>query len=137
MKKLSSTLLFITFLAFVLSSCTKSTEEKAKELSEAKIKESLIIPDSYDLASIEVDSAFTPYDDPQFYELTIELAKDGTAIEQAKRDMDDAQSSIALWESPYQTSYGLNEQNQAKAKYRQAKKAESDATEHAKALLKK
>lgn len=137
MKKLSSTLLFITFLAFVLSSCTKSTEEKAKELSEAKIKESLIIPDSYDLASIEVDSAFTPYDDPQFYELTIELAKDGTAIEQAKRDMDDAQSSIALWASPYQTSYGLNEQNQAKAKYRQAKKAESDATEHAKSIAEK
>jgi hypothetical protein len=47
-------------------------------------KEALIIPDSYDQASIEVDSAFTPYDDPQFYELTIELAKDGTAIEQAK-----------------------------------------------------
>lgn len=42
-----------------------------------------------------------------------------------------------MWESPYQTSYGLNEQNQAKAKYRQAKKAESDATEHAKSIAEK
>lgn len=136
MKHLSLALFIIT-LAFSLSSCTKSTEEKAKELSAAKIKESLIVPDSYDLASIEIDSAFTPYDSPEFYDLAIELAKDGIAISQAASDKEHAQSSIALWGGPYQTSFGRNEQNQAKADFRKAQKAESDATAHARSIAEK
>lgn len=124
-------------LTSVLTSCSKSPEEKAKELSESKIKESLIIPDSYDLASIELDSAFSPYDTPEFYDLTVELAKDGVAINEVRNDKQHAKSSIALWSGPYQTSYDRTEQNSAREKYRQAKNSEANIIRHAKGVAEK
>lgn len=136
MRKSINTIISVAVFAIIsiLMSCNMSTEEKAKKLSEDKIKESLIIPESYDLASIELDSAFAPYDNPEFYDLTIELAKDGVVIAEAQSDKRHARSSIALWGGPYQTSYERVEQNNAREKFRKAKKTESDAIDHAKGI---
>lgn len=134
MRKSINTIISLAVFAFIsiLMSCSLSTEEKAKRLSENKIKETLIIPESYDLASIELDSAFAPYDEPEFYDLTIEFAKDCVAIAEAQNDKQHARSSIALWGGPYQSSYDRVEQSNAREKFRKAKKTESDAIDHAK-----
>lgn len=129
----------VLFLAvvFLLFSCGKSNEEKAKKLTEDKIKESLYIPESYELASFELDSAFAPYDDPSFFALAIDLAKDDNTVRQAQTEIEHANSEIALWSGPYQTSYDINKKNQAKNRLEQAKQIEEDATEHGKEVVEK
>lgn len=63
--------LIVGILAF--ASCAHSPEEKANALIEASLKKSLYHPETYDPAETLVDSAFTPFDDPVFYEKALDL----------------------------------------------------------------
>ena len=63
-------------------SCGKSPEEKANALIEDDIKKVLYHPETYDPAETQVDSAFTPFDDPAFYEKTVQLCKLGMSIDE-------------------------------------------------------
>ena len=58
----------IAIVICIVSSCSKSPEEKIKDLVSVEIKKNLYIPDSYDLADIKVDSAFIPLDSPELFE---------------------------------------------------------------------
>ena len=60
-------LMFIAVL-FALISCNQSPQEKANALIEVDLKKSLYHPETYNPAETVVDSAFTPFDDPIFYE---------------------------------------------------------------------
>lgn len=72
-------------------SCGKSPEEKANALIEDDIKKVLYHPETYDPAETQVDSAFTPFDDPAFYEKTVQLCKLGMSIDECDRKMKNLQ----------------------------------------------
>ena len=63
-------------LVTLFASCSKSLEDKANTLIEEDIKKTLYHPETYDPAETQVDSAFTPFDDPVFYEKTINIPID-------------------------------------------------------------
>ena len=77
-------------------SCGKSPEEKANALIEDDIKKVLYHPETYDPAETQVDSAFTPFDDPAFYEKTVQLCKLGMSIDECDRKMKNAKSSMPI-----------------------------------------
>ena len=78
-------------------SCGKSPEEKANALIEDDIKKVLYHPETYDPAETQIDSAFTPFDDPVFYEKTVQLCKLGMSIDECDRKMKNAKSSMSIW----------------------------------------
>ena len=98
-------------------SCGKSPEEKANALIEDDIKKVLYHPETYDPAETQVDSAFTPFDDPAFYEKTVQLCKLGMSIDECDRKMKNAKSSMSIWSGPYQSAFGRNEYQEAKNEY--------------------
>ena len=98
-------------------SCGKSPEEKANALIEDDIKKVLYHPETYDPAETQIDSAFTPFDDPAFYEKTVQLCKLGMSIDECDRKMKNAKSSMSIWSGPYQSAFGRNEYQEAKNEY--------------------
>lgn len=106
-----------TLLVMLIASCSKSPEEKANALIREDIKKVLYHPETYDPAETQVDSAFTPFDDPAFYEKTVQLCRLGMSIDECDRNMKHAKSSMSIWSGPYQSAFGRNEYQDAKDKY--------------------
>lgn len=109
---------YIIILITVLCAVTAVTscadrESTAKRLAKEKIQESLYYPESYDLASFSLDSAYAPYDDADFYSLTMSLLSDEKAAEAAQSDVDMAESRYALWTGGPHDAYSSNERKQA------------------------
>lgn len=71
MKKM---LLFLLAILCMLS-CGQSQENKVNTLIQENIKKSLSHPESYMAIKTVVDSAFTPFDDPAFFNKTLEICK--------------------------------------------------------------
>lgn len=113
MKRILLGLLLVT--SFV--SCNKSPEEKANILIEEDIKKVLYHPETYDPVETQVDSAFTPFDDPVFYKKAVQLCKLGMSIDECDRNMKQAKSSMSMWSGPYQSAFGQNEYQEAKDEY--------------------
>lgn len=113
----------------IISACTKTPEERAKALIKDKVKSILIRPESYDPVETVLDSAFTPLDDPAFYEKVLEFCNRAKEKAQYEEDAKEAQTTMSLWDEPYQTSYGRTRYNEAKEKYDDAtSKLEKTAT---------
>lgn len=106
-----------TLLITLFVSCGKSPEEKANALIEEDIKKVLYHPETYDPAETQVDSAFTPFDVPAFYEKTVQLCKLGMSIDECDRKMKNAKSLMSIWSGPYQSAFGRNEYQEAKDEY--------------------
>lgn len=56
-------------------SCSQSSDDKAKTLISESIEKALVHPKSYKPLETVVDSAFAPFDDPAFFEKTLEICK--------------------------------------------------------------
>ncbi|MDY5686388.1 MAG: hypothetical protein SPF40_08990 [Prevotella sp.] len=110
MKRLQLLIGLIVSLMCVLTSCSKSPEQKAKELVGTEIKKKLYFPESYDLADLQVDSAFTPYDDPEFIGLTKELVKLDKELFVANNDIKRVKEKMSIW-SDVESSYSRSELN--------------------------
>lgn len=112
--------LLLVIFALVCVSCSHSLEEKANALIEVDLKKSLYHPETYNPAETVVDSAFTPFDDPIFYEKTITLCKLGVEIEDYERKIKDEKSDMAFHKDMLQIMYSNSEKesyNQAKENY--------------------
>lgn len=112
--------LIILALGLLLVSCSKSNEKKAEELAEEAVKKALYIPESYDPVSLQLDSAFAPYDDVAYRSIVLEMMQSGIAIKQAQENLSQAESNMAIWSGDYQTEFGKVEYKQAKDKYDKA-----------------
>lgn len=108
-----------------LASCTKSPEQKVKDLLGKEIKKHLYIPDSYDPAEVKIDSAFAPYDSPEFIKLANTLVENARGLAEIQRNIDFAQSSVSIWVDR-SSSYSRNEYARAK---RDLKKAQDEYSE--------
>ena len=118
----------------MLVSCVKSPKQKAEALIKEQMQQTLYHPETYAPSATQVDSAFTPYDDPEFYEKTLKLAKLGMVIDKYSREAKSAKSSMSIWSGPYQSSFDRNEYQEAKEKYNNAISKKEQATKEAKAL---
>lgn len=106
----------IVFIALFVS-CNNSPEDKANVLIKENMKKVLYHADTYDPVETQVDSAFTPFDDPMFYQKTLQLCKLGMSIDKYDRKMKSAKSSMSIWSGPYQSTYGKNNYQEAKEEY--------------------
>lgn len=123
-----------TALVMLFASCGKSPEDKANALIEEDIKKALYHPETYDPTETQVDSAFAPFDDPAFYEKTVQLCKLGMSIDEYDRNMKSAKSSMSIWSGPYQSAFGRNEYQEAKDKYNDNAQNKKNAENKAKKL---
>lgn len=126
--------LFMVAATLLLASCVKTPEQKAEALIKEHLQKSLYHPDTYAPSETQVDSAFAPYDDPEFYEKTLKFAKLGVAITKFDSEASSEKSSMAIWSGPYQTSFGRNNYREAKDKYDVAISKLKKAKEEAAAL---
>lgn len=113
-------ILLLFSIALIFCSCSKSPEDKANELIKAELRKSLYKPDSYKQIETKLDSAFTPYDNPALFEKMEELVGMGDELNDLNRDLKRAKSSMSIWNSPYMSSFGRNEYNEAKEEYENA-----------------
>ena len=90
-----------------------------------EIKKHLYIPDSYDPAEVKIDSAFAPYDSPEFIKLANTLVENARELAEIQRNIDFAQSSVSIWDDR-SSSYSRNEYARAK---RDLKKAQDEYSE--------
>ena len=109
-------ILLLVFATIVFWGCAVSPEKKASSIIENAIKNSLYHPESYDPIGTKIDSAFAPFDLPDFYEKTLKLSQIGAEIEDLDRDLRFAKSSMAIW-NDRSTAFAKNEYNEAKNKY--------------------
>lgn len=121
-------------LVLLLASCSKSLEDKANALIEEDIKKVLYHPETYDPAETQVDSAFTPFDDPAFYEKTVQLCKLGMSIDKCDRNMKRAKTSMSIWGGPYQSAFDRNEYKKAEDEYNENAQNKKSAEVKAKKL---
>ena len=135
MKKQHFILGFIASFICILASCSKSPEQKVKDLVENEIKKHLYIPESYDLADVKIDSAFAPYDDPKFIELVKDLLTKTQEVEDAENAVKRAKSSVSRWsDHPFPDSYSRNSLNEARSDLKEAQTKEEKAMSAARKL---
>lgn len=111
---------YMAFIAVVMVACGQSQEQKAEALIKESLKKSLYKPETYKPVETKVDSAFAPYDDPAFFEELAELGKMNSEYQDLEEKAKHAKSSMSIWSGPYQTAFGRNEYQEAKAEYDEA-----------------
>lgn len=110
-------LFYLVLVALLMVACTPSQKKKAEALIQESLKTSLYKPDTYKPVETKVDSAFAPYDDPEFFEEFAELIKINNEYQDLEEKAKDEKSSMSLWSGPYMTEYGRNNFQEAKANY--------------------
>jgi len=68
-------LVLFGFVIACMMSCGQSSDEKAQALIRKSMEKSLVHPESYEALNTVVDSAFAPFDDPAFFNKTLEICK--------------------------------------------------------------
>lgn len=68
-------ILLFSLAVICLISCSQSNDNNIKSLIKRSIEKTLANPASYEPLETVVDSAYAPFDDPAFYEKTLEICK--------------------------------------------------------------
>lgn len=119
----------------LMVSCVKSPEKKAEAMIKEQIQKTLYHPETYSPVETQVDSAFTPYDAPDFYEKALELAKLGMVVRECDDEAKSNKSSMSIYSvGIYQTAYERNEYREAKARYEQVMKRKDEAMKQVREL---
>ena len=111
---------YMALVAIMMVACSQSKEQKAEALIKETLKKSLYKPETYKPIETKVDSAFTPYDDPEFFKELAELGKMNSEYKDLEEEAKHAKSSMSIWSGPYMSAYGRNEYQEAKADYEEA-----------------
>lgn len=106
-------------LVVLFASCGKSLEEKANALIKENMTKVLYYPESYDPVETRIDSAFTPFDDPVFFEKTLQLYKLNMSIDEYDRNMKRAKYSMSICGDSYMSAYVRNRYQESKDEYDQ------------------
>lgn len=112
--------LYLAFIATVFIACSQSPEQKAEELIKESLKKSLFKPETYKPVDTKVDSAFAPFDDPDFYRELATLGQMNNEYWELEEKAKRAKSSMSIWADPYQTAFGKNQYQKAKEEYEEA-----------------
>lgn len=104
----------------VLGACSRTQEEKANLLIKEDIQKVLVKPDTYEPIETKLDSAFAPYETPEFMENTLKCVQLFMEIEGYKEKIKDARSMMTMYEDNLGFPYFKNEYNEYKAEYKEA-----------------
>ena len=119
-KKVMKRIFFVSLLIVLMfSSCHRSRENKINDLIAERMDKNLYHPESYEGVETEIDSAFSPFDSPEFYEKTSKFIKVGREILQYEAEAKSAKSSMAIWGDSH-SAFGKNNYNEAKEKHDRA-----------------
>lgn len=110
-------LYYFVIAAVLFVACEKSQEQKANELIRESLKKTLFKPETYKPVDTKVDSAFAPYDDPDFYQELAKLGNMNSEYMELEEEAKDAKTSMSIWSGPYQSAYGRNQYQEAKEEY--------------------
>ena len=117
------------------ASCSQSPEDKANVLIKESMKKTLYHAETYDPVETVVDSAFTPFDDPAFYEKTVKLCKLGMEIDKYERKAKNEKREIAHYQDMLQIMYSNSDKerlNQSQENYNNYLAKRSEAEDKAK-----
>lgn len=104
----------------VLGACSRTQEEKANLLIKEDIQKVLVKPDTYEPIETKLDSAFAPYETPEFMENTLKCVQLFMEIKGYKEKIKDAKSMMTMYEDNLGSPYLKNEYNEYKAEYKEA-----------------
>ena len=113
-------IIYLALVVVVMVSCSQSHEQRAEALIKESLKKSLYKPETYKPVETKVDSAFAPYDDPDFFEKLNMLETMSSEYDVLVAKAKEAKSSMSIWSGPYQSSYSRNEYQEAKTDYEEA-----------------
>lgn len=119
-------------LALLASCSVKSNEEKARELIEPQIKASLIKPESYEFAKLQLDSCFSNSETrPEFLIFLIEISQLYNDYKNHMSDAESAETSMSIFAPSYgyQSEYGKQQQRKYKADLEKAQRKATRAKE--------
>lgn len=119
-------------LALLASCSVKSSEEKARELIEPQIKASLIKPESYEFAKLQLDSCFSNSETrPEVFMFLIKTSKLYNEYKKNMSDAESAESSMSIYAPSYgyQTEYDIVMQKKYKADLEKAQRKAATAKE--------
>ena len=104
----------------VLGACSRTQEEKANLLIKEDIQKVLVKPDTYEPIETKLDSAFAPYETPEFMENTLKCVQLFMKIKEYKEKIKVAKSMMTIYEDNLGFPYFKNEYNEYKAEYKEA-----------------
>ena len=110
-------LYYFVIAAVLFVACEKSQEQKANELIRESLKKTLFKPETYKPVDTKVDSAFAPYDDPDFYQELAKLGNMNSKYMELEEEAKDAKTSMSIWSGPYQSAFERNQYQEAKEEY--------------------
>jgi hypothetical protein len=113
-------LFYLLLVVVIVVACGQSNEKKAEALIKEELKKSLYKPDTYKPIETKVDSAFAPYDDPNFFKLLEKMNELNSEYERLESKMKSSKSSMLLWSGSYQSAFDKNIYKEAKDKYEEA-----------------
>lgn len=104
----------------LLGACSRTQEEKANLLIKEDIQKVLVKPDTYEPIETKLDSAFAPYETPEFMENTLKCVQLFMEIKEYKEKIKVAKSMMTIYEDNLGFPYFKNEYNEYKAEYKEA-----------------
>ena len=122
----------ISSLALLVSCSVKTNEEKARELIEAQVKSSLIKPESYEFAQIQLDSCFSDsQQNPEVIAFAMKVAKLFNEYKEYSSDAERAESSMTIYAPSYgyQSAHSAQQQKKYKAEMEKARRKAADTKE--------
>lgn len=122
----------ITCLVLLVSCSVKTNEEKARELIEAQVKSSLIKPESYEFAQIQLDSCFSDsQQNPEVIAFAMKVAKLFNEYKDYTSDAERAESSMTIYAPSYgyQSAHDKQQQKKYKAEMEKARRKAADTKE--------
>lgn len=124
--------LFAIISLVLLASCsavTKTNEEKARELIESEVKASLIKPESYEFAQMQLDSCFSDSEyNPDALAFAMDVAELYKEYKEYTSDAESAESSMTIYAPSlgYQSAHSKQQQKKYKAKMEKAQRKAAD-----------
>jgi len=129
MKKI---VLFILIILILASCSVKKNEEKARELIEPQLKASLIKPESYEFAQMQLDSCFSDSQhNPEVIAFALKVAKLFNEYKEYTSDAERAESSMTIYAPSYgyQSAHDKQQQKKYKAEMKKARRKAADTKE--------
>lgn len=105
----------------VFISCSKSPEQKADALIKDALKKSLYKPETYKPVETKVDSAFAPYEDPEFLKLLSDYGILNMKYQEVEMNAKTAKTTMAIHSGPYHSEFDKNQYQDAKEEYDKCK----------------
>lgn len=125
--------LFLMSSLVLLASCSvKTNEEKAHELIEPQVKSSLIKPESYEFAQMQLDSCFSDsQQNPEVIAFALKVAKLFNEYKDYTSDAERAESSMTIYAPSYgyQSAHDKQQQKKYKAEMEKARRKAADTKE--------